>query len=233
MNFSVVPSITHLNCLPLRHSSFAENLFIGKIEQDFLFPYPSYKNDVNDVNELSDSVEKFLDQQVNSHKLDADRAMDREVLRGLKDMGLFALSIPEEYGGLGLNALDFGRITERALCKDASVYRVLMNHNMAAEAILNSGSEDQKQKYLPAMASGDVIGAFCYCESPDGVDAGQIETTADLDIHEENWVLSGEKRAVVNGNLADIFVVFAKTALLEVDDRTVEKVTTLYKYLFK
>jgi len=140
---------------------------------------------------------------------DNDRIPD-DLLREMKVLGLFGLSIPEEYGGLGLTmeeevfvALEVGRTSP--------AFRSLFgtNNGIGAQGIVLDGTEKQKQHYLPKLASGEIIASFALTEPDSGSDAASVSTSAARD--GEHYVLNGTKRFITNAPEAGIFTVMART----------------------
>ena len=140
---------------------------------------------------------------------DNDRIPD-ELVREMKVLGLFGLSIPEEYGGLGLTmeeevlvALEVGRTSP--------AFRTLFgtNNGIGAQGIVLDGTEKQKRLYLPKLASGEIIASFALTEPDSGSDAASVRTSAARD--GEHYVLNGTKRFITNAPEAGIFTVMART----------------------
>ena len=140
---------------------------------------------------------------------DNDRIPD-ELVREMKVLGLFGLSIPEEYGGLGLTmeeevlvALEVGRTSP--------AFRTLFgtNNGIGAQGIVLDGTEKQKRHYLPKLASGEIIASFALTEPDSGSDAASVRTSAARD--GEHYVLNGTKRFITNAPEAGIFTVMART----------------------
>uniref|UniRef100_A0A665WIG7 Acyl-CoA dehydrogenase family, member 9 n=1 Tax=Echeneis naucrates TaxID=173247 RepID=A0A665WIG7_ECHNA len=161
-----------------------------------VFPYPEIGNEeLEEINQLVAPVEKFFNEEVDSAKIDHEAKIPAETLNGLKELGLFGIMIPEEFGGLGLSntILD--------------CYKVCLGF----QGILIAGSEAQKQKYLPKLASGEHIAAFCLTEPGSGSDAASIQTRATLSEDRKHFLLNGTKIWISNGGFADIMTVFART----------------------
>ena len=140
---------------------------------------------------------------------DEDRIPD-ELRAQAADMGLFGYALPEEYGGLGVTmsedvqlAFEFGYTTP--------AFRSLFgtNNGIAGQVIAKFGTDEQKKKYLPRLAAGDLVGSFALTEAEAGSDPAGLRTTARRD--GDSWVLNGSKRYITNAPLADLFVVFARS----------------------
>uniref|UniRef100_A0A8C6TRF7 Acyl-CoA dehydrogenase family, member 9 n=1 Tax=Neogobius melanostomus TaxID=47308 RepID=A0A8C6TRF7_9GOBI len=157
---------------------------------------------------------------VDSAKIDREAKIPPETLSGLKELGLFGMQIPEEYGGLGLSNTVYARLAE-ITALDASIAVTLAAHQaIGLKGILIAGNEEQKQKYLPKLACGEHVAAFCLTEPGSGSDAASIQTRATLSEDGKHYLINGSKIWISNGGFADIMTVFART---EVDDNGVKK----------
>ena len=137
---------------------------------------------------------------------DRDEDLDKSVFAGLSELGLWGLTIPEQYGGAGMGnqALTAVLIELNRACAATGV--TVSVHNSLLGAPLNKfGSEEQKQQWLPKLASGEAIGSYCLTEPNAGSDAAALETTAVAD--GDDFVLNGTKIWVTNGGWAGLFLV--------------------------
>ena len=186
-----------------------------------IVPYPDVLS-ADEKEMLSGMVEpvgKFFEQDIDSTKIDLTGQIPEETMTGLKEMGLFGLQIPEEYNGLGLNNTSYSRIVEEVVM-DASVAVTLMAHqSIGLKGILLCGNDAQKEKYLPKLATGEHVAAFCLTEPGAGSDAAGIQTRATLSEDGKHWVLNGSKMWISNGGIAQIFTVFARTELPDGTDK--------------
>ncbi|XP_059143103.1 complex I assembly factor ACAD9, mitochondrial-like [Physella acuta] len=210
--------------LPKLTEPIAKNFFLGKLDPKHL-EYPQIsKEELEQLNELIAPIEKFF-ANVDSKSIDVNAKIPDEVLQQLKDLGLFGLQIPEKYGGLNLNATSYARVGE-VTSKDGSIAVTLAAHQaIGLKGILIAGSEEQKEKYLPKLASGEHVAAFCLTEPSSGSDAASIQTKATLSEDGRTWLLNGSKIWISNGGIADIFTVFAKTPVKSPEGEIKEKVT--------
>jgi len=142
-------------------------------------------------------------------ELDETGEFPWEIVKMLGQAGLFALLIPEEYGGLGGGVMDFCLVTEELSRVCSGVAVSYAASALGASAILQFGSEKQKQKYLPDIADGKKMAAFGLTESTAGSDASAIKTTAEK--VPEGYVINGTKQFITNGGDADIYTVIAVT----------------------
>ncbi|XP_039263075.2 complex I assembly factor ACAD9, mitochondrial-like isoform X2 [Styela clava] len=200
--------------------SFAKEIYNAKISMNWVFPYPTLEGskELNEFHENLKPINDFLSTyEINSKKLDEDAEIPKELVEKLKKLGLFGMLIPEEYDGKGLSNMKFLKISEDLASADASVNMMVASHNLlGAQPILMFGNEDQKKKYLPKMASGETIAAFCCNEASCGSDINTMQTRATLSDDGQFWLLSGEKTSINNADIADVFIVFAKTEVVDV-----------------
>uniref|UniRef100_A0A674HRA3 Acyl-CoA dehydrogenase family member 9 n=1 Tax=Taeniopygia guttata TaxID=59729 RepID=A0A674HRA3_TAEGU len=206
--------------------AFAKELFLGTLRKEEVFPYPEISNEeLAEINQFVGPVEKFFNEEVDSKKIDQDAKIPPETLQGLKDLGLFGMQIPEEYGGLGLSNTMYARLGE-IISLDGSIAVTLAAHQaIGLKGILIAGTEEQKAKYLPRLASGEHIAAFCLTEPGSGSDAASIQTRATLSEDGKHFLLNGSKVWISNGGLASIFTVFARTEVVDKDGQVKDKIT--------
>jgi alkylation response protein AidB-like acyl-CoA dehydrogenase len=194
--------------------SVAKNLMFGRILEDRLFPYPSLRDKDREVlGMMVDAINQFLGPKHQDFKR-WDRAAEQpaEFIQGLRDLGLFGLIIPEEYGGLGLSNAGYARVLSQSSTHDSSVSLTIGAHSsIGMKGILLFGTAEQQARYLPKLASGEMIAAFCLTESGAGSDAASIRTQA-VKNADGSWILNGEKIWITNGGIADLYTVFARTS---------------------
>jgi|WetSurMetagenome_2_1015567.scaffolds.fasta_scaffold35092_2 acyl-CoA dehydrogenase family member 9 len=190
-------------------------IFAGGFDHDLIFPYPKMNADeAETVEMLLDSFDEFAKRKINSVKMDEEHETSPEVLKGLFDLGLMGLAIPEEYGGAGLSMTAYCKVMEAVGRKDASLAVTVGGHqSIGMKAILISGNEEQKAKYLPQCADGRRIAAYALTEPEAGSDAGSLKTRAVYDPAAKTFTLNGSKLWITNGAIAGIFTVFAKEEL--------------------
>nr|XP_012806252.2 complex I assembly factor ACAD9, mitochondrial [Jaculus jaculus] len=206
--------------------AFAKELFLGNIEQKGVFPFPEVSHDeLSEINQFIGPVEKLFAEEVDSQKIDQEGKIPVDTLEKLKSLGLFGMQVPEEYGGLGLSNTMYARLGE-IISLDASITVTLSAHQaIGLKGIILVGSEEQKAKYLPKLASGEYIAAFCLTEPASGSDAASIQTRAVLSEDKKYYILNGSKIWITNGGLASIFTVFAKTEVVDSDGSVKDKIT--------
>ncbi|MGH8055512.1 MAG: acyl-CoA dehydrogenase family protein [Stenotrophomonas sp.] len=193
--------------------SIAKQLFFGHIAEDALFPYPQIRErDREMLGLMTDAIDQFLGEKTAElRQYDRDAEQPPEFIQALRDMGLFGLIIPEEYGGMALSNGAYARVLGQTSSHDSSVSLTVGAHSsIGMKGLLLFGNDEQKQRYLPALASGEMIAAFCLTESGAGSDAAAIRTKATRN-DDGTWTLNGEKIWITNGGIADFYTVFART----------------------
>lgn len=144
-----------------------------------------------------------------SEKYDEEGIFPWDIVEVMKQSDFFAILIPEEYDGISGKVMDLAVVTEELCAVDAGIALAFGATGLGMYPILISGSEEQKQHYLPIIASGEQLCAFALTEANAGSDAGGIETTARKD--GDNYILNGTKQWITNGGEAGIYTVFAMT----------------------
>lgn len=144
-------------------------------------------------------------------EVDRDHRFPREAIQAARDAGLMGLLVPRDYGGAGMDALAFAVCIEELAQACASTAVIVDVHtSVGTEPILLFGDEDQKRRWLPPLASGDMLGAFALSEPSSGSDAASLKTTARRD-RDGGYVLNGTKVFITNIGEAGLYVVFART----------------------
>jgi acyl-CoA dehydrogenase len=168
--------------------------------------------DADTLDELVATVERFVRERLRplEHQVADDDAVPIHIRQEMAELGLFGLSIPEEYGGLGLSMEEEVRIALE-LGKTSPAFRSLIgtNNGIGSQGLILDGTEDQKQFYLPRLASGALISSFALTEPEAGSDAASLRTTAKRT--SQGYVLNGTKRFITNAPHAGLFTVFART----------------------
>lgn len=192
--------------------SFTKSLFAGHIEQEIIFPYPELQPDeAESLKMVLDSLRQFAKDNIDAAKIDREGEIPKEVLSGLAEIGLFGMSVPEEYGGFGFSATAYNRVFEEVAAIDASLAVTFGGHqSIGLKGLLLHGTQEQKKRFLPQLAAGEWLAAFALTEPGAGSDAAGIQTKAVKD-STGNYILNGNKIWITNGGLANFFTVFAKT----------------------
>jgi acyl-CoA dehydrogenase family protein 9 len=192
------------------NASFGKSLFFGEILEDQVFPYPRLPRDQAElVGPICDTIDKYM-AAMDARKFDRAGEFPPGILESIKEMGLFGVIVPEEHGGLGLSNSGYARVMQQVASWDGSVAVTIGAHSsIGFKGLLLFGTEEQKKRYLPRLATGEMIAAFCLTEPGSGSDAFSIKTTARRE--GDFYVLNGQKLWITNGGIADFYTVFAKT----------------------
>ena len=160
---------------------------------------------------ILDSIERFIARDVKpvAHELEAADAYPSEIVEKMKELGLFGATVAPEYGGLGLGAVTYARIVERVSAAWMSVAGIFNAHLIMAAVVERFGTDEQKQRYLPRFASGELRGAVALTEPDCGTDLQAITTRAVRD--GDDYVINGAKMWITNSIYGDIIAVLVKT----------------------
>ena len=194
------------------HPSFTKSLFSGVFLDELVFPYPMMdKEEEENLNLIRETINKFCESYVDSPEFDRQEKFPEDVINGMKELGLFGLVIPEEYGGYGMSTTSYVKILEEVAGFDGSMALIIGAHqSIGLKGLLLYGTEEQKFKYLPRLATGEMIAAFALTEPGAGSDAAGIKTRAVRNDEKGVYVLNGNKLWITNGGIADFFTIFAK-----------------------
>jgi acyl-CoA dehydrogenase len=178
--------------------------------------------DPESFNLLLDTISRFVRDTLIPREpevVDTDE-IPADILAQMREMGLFGLTIPEEYGGLGFTTEE-EVLASMALCYASPVFRsrIGTNTGIGSQGIVIDGSPEQKQKYLPRLAAGEITGSFALTEPEAGSDAGSLRTTARRE--GDYYILNGSKRYITNAPEANVFTVMARTDLNSKDAKGV------------
>jgi acyl-CoA dehydrogenase family protein 9 len=197
-------------------NGFLRNLFLGDVLEEKVFPFPRMKEEELEVVEMiSDTIKRF-GKDVDQDAIDKQETMPPELLEKMKEMELFGLIIPEDFGGVGLSVSGYARVLEDLAVQGSAVAATVGGHqSIGMKGLLLVGNEAQKAKYLPKLASGEMIAGFCLTEPNAGSDAASIRTRAVLSEDGSHYLLNGEKQFITNGGFSDFYTVFAKTPIDE------------------
>jgi len=162
--------------------------------------------------QVLDTVSRFARERLIPAENEVEKLDDipEGIVQDMRDLGLFGLSIPEEYGGLELSVLQESQVVE-ALCYASMSFRSMIGTNVGigAQGIVMEGTKAQKEQYLPGLASGELIASFALTEPDNGSDASHLKTSARRD--GDDYVINGTKRYITNAVRANVFTLFART----------------------
>lgn len=206
-------------------NSVVGSLYFGEVEEENVFPYPHFTEDQQEMaREMINAVSKYGEDNIDGEKFDNEAKIPEEVMAGLAELGLYGLAVPEELGGMGLDYSLYSRVFAEIASIDGSTATFLGAHqSIGYRALLNEGTPEQKEKWLPSLASGESVAAFCLTEPGSGSDAYSIKTKA-TENADGTYTINGQKLWITNGGLAAFYTVFAKTDH-EIDGKNVEKIS--------
>src|SRR5437868_2585951 len=197
--------------------SFVRGIFAGAIHDSLLFPFPA-PLDVRDPAETR-TVRRLLDALdgmrtsglIDPARSDEEETISEEVIRALADSGWLGLSIPCEYGGLGLSASAYAHVFGAISSVDASIGVLIGVHcGLGSKAIALFGNPEQKARYLPMLARGETLAAYALTEPETGSDAQHVVSRA-TPAPDGSWLLNGRKHWIGNGHRAGVIATFAQT----------------------
>ena len=162
-------------------------------------------------NQILATVQEFVQREVvpRASKHDRDDTYPHELVEQMKELGLFGITVPEEYGGLGLDYTTFAMVFEELAKGWMSITGVIGTHSILTYVVARFGSEEQKREWLPSLAQGERRGALAMTEANAGSDVAALETTAVRDGDE--YVVNGAKLFITNGRYSDVVLLMAKT----------------------
>ena len=165
-----------------------------------------------DQSEILKAVRQFVDEQIIPVAQELEHADEypTEIIEGLKELGVFGLTIPEEFGGLGESLLTYALVVEEIARGWMSVSGVINTHFIVAYMLIQHGTDEQKQKYLPRMATGEVRGAFSMSEPWLGSDVSAVSTKATKQ-DDGSYSITGQKMWLTNGATSTLVAVLTKT----------------------
>ncbi|KAJ6217286.1 hypothetical protein RDWZM_008443 [Blomia tropicalis] len=212
-------------------NSFIQNLFTGEAKIESFFPYPKVLSDeeLSFVEMVVEPAERIYATEFDALKVEKNEQIEERHMQLLKDMGAFGVQVPPEYGGMGMNNTQYGRLGEMTVGYDLGTTIFLGAHqSIGYKGILLYGTKEQKDRYLHDLATGEKIAAFALTEPSAGSDASGIKSRAVLSEDGNNWILNGSKTYISNGGIADYFTVFAQTAVKTPSGETKDKVTAFF-----
>jgi acyl-CoA dehydrogenase family member 9 len=190
---------------------FVKGLFFGQYLGNRLLPYPNVAADERAA-ALATELREFCLRAVDPVSIDRAAEIPASVIAGLGRLGTLGACLPTDCGGLGLSQTSYCRLLEvlGGHCGSTALF-VNAHHSIGPRAIVLFGTEEQKRRYLPKLASGEWISAFALTEPEAGSDAANVQTTAMPTPDGSGYRLNGQKRWITNGGIADVLTVMART----------------------
>ena len=205
-------------------NSILQGLFFGEVDEKVIFSFPYLPTEErSDTKTMLESVSDFLNQKIDSATFEKKREIPMEIIKEMGRLGLLGMAVPVEEGGLGLAQGSYYRISGEISRFDASLGVFSGAHqSIGYRALLNEGTSEQRKKWLPLLARGEKIAAFCLTEPGAGSDAYSLKTRA-LKNKNGSYTITGQKLWISNGGLAEFYTVFCKTAADQISAFIVEK----------
>jgi alkylation response protein AidB-like acyl-CoA dehydrogenase len=205
--------------------SLTRELFNGTIDDSILFPYPRIRDEEERlVTEFMGRLRAYCEANLDREWIDENERIPDEAVQELKRMGLFGISLPREFGGMGLSQSAYCRVFEYVTGFDPGLGIMLGVHlSIGIKGIQLAGNDAQKALYLPRAATGEWMASFALTEPEAGSDAAGITSRAEP-APDGGWILNGTKIWIGNGSFSEIIVAFAQTPV-ERDGKTVDRVT--------
>ena len=190
---------------------FAKNMFWSRFRNDLMFPYPvETREERAKCDKLLEKLDAYLRDEHPSIEIDQDQYIPEWAIQRLFDLGVMGMTVPEEFGGLGLGISSYNRVLSMigSYCGSTSVM-VSAHQSIGCKAIMLFGNEEQKKEYLPKVAR-KYLSAFCLSEPQVGSDAAGQETRCTVSEDGKYFILNGEKKWSTSGALSGMFTVMAK-----------------------
>jgi acyl-CoA dehydrogenase family member 9 len=192
---------------------FAKGLFQGHFVADWVMPYPRIPSTQQvELDGALTELRQFLDEHLDPAEVDRKADIPRSVIDGLGRVGVLGMTAPKEYGGRGFSQMANCKVLEEIgrRCASTSVF-VNAHHSIGIRALLLFGTHEQKERWLPKLSSGELLGAFALTEKEAGSDAANVQMQARPSEDGSHFVLNGEKRYITNAAIADVLTVMART----------------------
>src|SRR6476646_9114841 len=173
---------------------------------------PAFYDKTDEQRAIIEMVRQFVDEQIlpNAEHYDSADEFPAPIVDQMKELGLFGVTIPEEHGGMGLDLTTYTMIVEELSRGWISISGVVNTHFIGSYLLMKFGTDEQKERLLPRMATGEIRAAFSLSEPELGSDVQGIKSTAKQDDH-GNWELNGQKMWVTNGLRSGLVFVLVKT----------------------
>ncbi|MEX2288612.1 MAG: acyl-CoA dehydrogenase family protein [Planctomycetaceae bacterium] len=194
-------------------AGFAKDLFFGRFRTESIMPYPALSAaEQAKADQAVGAVRDFVEHHLDAVRIDREADIPRDVILGLGRVGLMGAAVSPEYGGRGLSQQIYCRMMEviGGHCGSTAVF-VNAHHSIGLRALQIFGTTEQKQRWLPGLATGEQLAAFALTEPEAGSDAANVRTRAVPTADGKGYVLNGQKRYITNGGIAQVLTVMART----------------------
>jgi acyl-CoA dehydrogenase family protein 9 len=205
---------------------FAKQLYYGVLDASAIFPYPSVpEKDKDRLDAYLEKVRQFAENEIDPEWIDKHSEIPASVITGLGKLGVLGMTVPEEYGGLGMSQHAYCRVIEIISRRCASTALFINVHqSIGLKALLLFGTEKQRNRWLRPLATGEYLAAFSLTEPNAGSDAAGIETRAVYDPQKKIYRINGIKQWTSSGSIAKVLTVMAKVEV-ETEKGRQDKIT--------
>lgn len=195
--------------------SFAKALYFGIFDGDRVFPFPEVNAEERlRTDAFVEKLRAWADKELDPDRIDRDADIPDSVVRGLAQLGVLGCTISKEYGGLEFTQYAYCRMVEEIARRcGATTLFINAHQSIGMKALLLYGTKEQKERWLPPLARGEILAAFALTEPNAGSDAAGVETRAVYDPRRKAYVINGQKQWITNGGIADILTVMAQTTV--------------------
>lgn len=199
----------------IKKPTFAKMLYFGLLDASQIFPYPQINSEEKErTDQFLSKVKAFIEKEVDPVAIDRNASIPDHVAKGLADLGVMGMTVPKEYGGLGMTQYAYCKLSEMIAghCASTALY-VNVHQSIGLKALILFGNQEQRAYWLPKLATGEKIAAFSLTEPNAGSDASAVETRAVFDKAKNVYRINGKKQWTTNGSIAGLLTVMAKTEI--------------------
>lgn len=199
----------------VKKTGFVKQLFFGVFENKQVLPYPALSpEELNKTEDFERRVNTFVQNELDAAWIDRHAEIPDNILQALGALGVMGITIPKEFGGLGLTQYAYCRAIEiiSGTC-GATALMINAHQSIGLKALLLFGTSEQKKRWLEPLARGEALAAFCLTEPNAGSDASGVETQAVYDSAKNVYILNGKKQWITNGSIAKVLTVMAQTTV--------------------
>ena len=192
---------------------FAKDMYFGRFRAESILPYPQLPpEERRKGDEAAAAVRRFVDQNIDPDKIDREADIPKDVILGLGEVGVLGMTVSPRYGGRGMSQQNYCRIMEiiGGHCASTAVF-VNAHHSIGLRGLELFGTDEQKERWMRPLTTGEELAAFALTEPEAGSDAGNVQTKAVPTEDGSGYTLTGQKRYITNGGIADVLTVMART----------------------
>lgn len=196
-----------------KKSGFATELYFGHFNADSIMPYPEQPENARAAGDsMVAKVKMFCREYLHPDRIDRDALIPDSIVQALGNYSVLGMTIDKQFGGAGMTQFNYCRVMEiiGGHCGSTAVF-VNAHHSIGLRALQLFGTDEQKQRWMPPLASGQKMAAFALTEPDAGSDASNVQTKAVPTPDGSGYILTGEKRWITNGGIADVLTVMART----------------------